>query len=190
MRSLGFFGLVGFLPATSLVAQNPDSMAVRAGRWGVDFRIGNGFAGAGALHFTSPTRATLLDVTSAYNHTANTTPGGPTLLASSIGAALSLGRRTYTRVDPRVYRWTTLGLSVAYSRQRIKQGATTQINRGVGTGVFANVGAMWLVTPHLGLGAQWQVDLTYTHAGGSSGNTSDAVTLGLARVALTGQFFF
>jgi len=182
--------VAAFLLAPAAVAQVPDAALFHRGQWGVDFRVGSGFTGAGALHFTSPTRATLLDLSSAYSHAANTA-ASPALRASNVNATLSLGTRAYHSVDPHIYRWTTLGLSFAYSRQSATQGTVTQRVQGIGTGVFANLGATWLVTPHLGLGAQWQADLTYTHNSASAAaGTSDVVTVGLARVALTGQLYF
>jgi hypothetical protein len=194
LRSLALlappFSLAAFLPAPPLVAQVPDSGLFHPGQWGVDFRIGSGFAGAGALHFTSPTHATLLDLSGGYNHTSNTAASAAGLRTSNVSGVLSLGRRAYHRVDPHVHRWTTFGFSFLYNRQSSTQGTVTQTSRGVGTGVFVNIGGMWLVTPHLGLGGQWQVDLTYTHNGTSARTTSDVVTVGLARVALTGQFYF
>jgi len=84
-------------------------------------------------------------------------------------------------------------LSFLYSRQSATQTTVTQTSQGLGAGAFVNLGGTWLVTPHLGLGAQWQVNLSYIHtkvtAPVTSG-TTDVVTFELARVALTGQFYF
>ena len=96
-------------------------------------------------------------------------------------------------MDPHVLRWTTLGVSFLYDRQSTTQSGLTQTNQGLGAGVFANLGGTWLVTPHLGLGAQWEVDLSYIHTKTTSpfsSGTGDIVSLQLARVALTGQFYF
>ena len=67
MRLRRLFGLSApltslafFLLAPALAAQTRDSIPLHKGQWGVDFRVGSGFAGAGALHFTSPTRAMLI----------------------------------------------------------------------------------------------------------------------------------
>ena len=115
MRSLRFLAslapllsLAAFLPASALAAQVPDSVLFHPGQWGVDFRIGSGFAGAGALHFTSPTHATFLDLSGGYKHTSNTAAA---LRISNLTGALSLGRRAYHRVDPHIYRWTTSGFN-------------------------------------------------------------------------------
>ncbi len=182
--------LTTFLVTPALVeGQEPDSAHFHPGQWGVDFRIGSGFAAAGALHFTSPTRATLLELSSGYSHGSISGPV-PTARTSNVDAALSVGRRAYRTVDPHVYRWTTMGLSVLYDRQSSSQNSLTTTAQGLGAGVFANIGAGWLVTPHLGLGAQWQVGVTYNHRSASGSFTSDIVTVVLAQVALTGQLYF
>ena len=194
MRPRRFPFLAFFLLAPALAAQVPDSALFHKGQWGVDFRVGSGFAGVGALHFTSPTHATLLDLSGGYSHVSNTT--SPAFRASIANASLSLGSRAYHLIDPHVYRWTTIGLSFLYNRQSVTQGTATQTIKGYGAGVFVNLGGTWLVTPHLGLGAQWQADVAYSHNSTSapfpnpSPGTSDVVTVELARVALTGQFYF
>jgi hypothetical protein len=186
--------LASFLLAPALAGQVPDSALFHKGQWGVDFRVGSGFAGVGALHFTSPTHAMLLDLSGGYSH--GSTTASPASHGNSVDASLSLGTRAYHQLDPHVYRWTTLGLSFIYERHSATQGTVTQTIKGYGAGVFVNLGGTWLVTPHLGLGAQWQVDLTYSHSSASapfpnpSPGTTDIVTVQLARVALTGQFYF
>lgn len=184
-------GFAAFLLTPALAAQSPDSTPFHKSQWGVDFRVGNGFAGVGALHFRSPTRATLIDLSGGYSHGSTTNPA---IHGNAVDASFSIGTRGYHLVDRHVYRWTTLGLSFLYNRQSSTQGAVTQTTEGIGAGVFANLGGTWLVTPHLGLGAQWQVDLTYIHGSATSpisgSARSDTVTLELARVALTGQFYF
>jgi hypothetical protein len=81
---------------------------------------------------------------------------------------------------------------MAYNRQTTTVSGITQKLQGIGAGLFGNLGAAWLVTPHLGLGAQWQVSVTYTHTSlsGTGTGKSDAVSLGLGQVSLTGQFYF
>lgn len=185
------FSLPVLVLAPALAAQAPDAAPFHKGQWGVDFRVGNGFAGVAALHFTSPTRAMLIDVSGGYSHGSTTNPA---LQGNAVNVSVGLGRRGYHVMDPHVDRWTTLGLSFIYNRQSVTQGGTTQTNQGLGAGIFANLGGTWLVTPHLGLGAQWQVDLTYIHGSATSpisgSVTSDIVTVELARVALTGQIYF
>ena len=90
--------LAFFLLAPALAAQVPDSALFHKGQWGVDFRVGSGFAGVGALHFTSPTHAMLLDLNGGYSHGSTTV--SPASHGNSVNAALSLGTRAYHRLDP------------------------------------------------------------------------------------------
>lgn len=184
--------LVAALVAAAAPAQTPDSVAFHRGQYGADFLIGGGFAAAGALRFSSPTHALLFDLSSSYSHGSEHF-GSTAITGSSGNAALRLGTRAYHSLDRRLYRWTTFGLSVSYNRQTNTQDTVSQTTQGVGGGVFANVGATWLVTPHLGIGAQWEVNLTYSHYSGSISSgapTTNVVTVSLARLALTGQLYF
>ncbi len=185
--------LAAAVSLTSLaMAQVPDSTPFHRGQWGVDFGIGAGFAAIGALHFTSPTHAMLLNLTSVFGHGSSAIGGPPTITTSNVNAGLSVGTRAYRAVDARVYRWTTLGLSMAYNRQTTTVSGVSQRLQGIGAGVFGNLGAAWLVTPHLGLGAQWQVTVNYTHTtlSGTGSGSSNALSIGLGQVSLTGQFYF
>jgi hypothetical protein len=176
--------------AASLLAgpadgQTPDSVPFHAGQWGAEFQIGSGFFGAGALHFTSPTHAWLLDFSAGYDHTSSSLT--PSTSNSVLG--LDLGTRAYGSFGPRLERLITLGVVFSYSRQS-GGGVTTQ---AVGGGPFASLGATWLITPHLGVGAQWRADITYTHgtvsAGGASAKADD-LRASLGGMRLMGQLYF
>ena len=168
-------------------AQAPDSLRFHRGEWGVEFNIANGFFGAGALHFTSPTHAWLAALDGEYTHGH---ASGPLLTSINAGSvALELGTRGYHSFNPRLYRVTSLGALLNYSRQT---GSGTSLTSD-GVGLFGDLGATWLVTPHLGLGARWRVSVAYFHgkATGAGGTTMvDAVTLSAATVLLTGQLYF
>lgn len=71
--ALLFVTLGSLLPR--LVAQGADSAMFHRGQWGADSIIGNGFFGAGALRFTSPDHAWLVDVGANYQNTSGTTNG-------------------------------------------------------------------------------------------------------------------
>jgi hypothetical protein len=186
------WALVTALAARTASAQTSDSVAFHRGQFGADFLIGGGFAAAGALHFTSSTRALLLDVNATYRH-ASEHLGSTAVTGNSADAGVRLGTRAYHWLDHHLYRWTTLGVSVSYNWQTSTQDTISQTTQGIGGGVFANIGATWLVTPHLGIGAQWEADLTYNHSSGSASSgtpTADFVSLSLARIALVGQLYF
>jgi hypothetical protein len=173
-------------------AQALDSVPFHRGQWGANFLIGPGFSGAGVLRFTSPTRAQLLDASATYSHASNQA-GTNVSEGNSVSGSLRLGIRTYRPLDLHLYRWTTLGISLNYNWQRSTQDTLSQSTRGVGAGVFANIGASWLITPHIGVGALWEASLSYSHnkGGGYAGSeTSEGVNLSLARVVLAGQLYF
>lgn len=178
--------------SSAAAAQVPDSTPFHRGQWGVDFGIGAGFAAVGALHFSSPTHAMVLNLTSVFGHGSSAIGGPPAIITSNINAGGSVGTRAYHAMDARAYRWTTLGVSMAYNWQTTTLSGVSQKLQGIGAGVFGNLGAAWLVTPHLGLGAQWQVTVSYTHTtrSGTGSGTSNAVSVGLGQVSLTGQLYF
>lgn len=173
------------LLAGTAEAQTPDLVALHPGQWGAEFQIGNGFFGAGALRFTSPTHAWLLDLSAGYDHT--TAPGAPITNSTVLG--LDLGTRAYRSFGRRLERLITFGAVFSYARQR-GGGVTAQ---SIGGGPFASLGATWLITPHLGVGAQWRADITYTHGTvsfiGGSGK-SDDLRVSLGGMRLMGQLYF
>ena len=63
-------------------------------------------------------------------------------------------------------------------------------SNGWGGGIFGNVGASWLVTPHLGIGADWGVTVGYVHETGPLANVDRQWTVGLGQLQLTGQLYF
>ncbi|HET9708297.1 MAG TPA: hypothetical protein VFP39_08335 [Gemmatimonadales bacterium] len=180
--------IIGMALSGSATAQTPDSLRFHRGQWGVEFNIANGFFGAGALHFTSPTHAWLavLDGEYAHDHAS-----GPLLTSSNAtSVAIELGTRGYHSFSPRLYRVSTLGVSLNYSRQTANGGPTLTAE---GVGLFGDLGATWLVTPHLGIGARWRASVAYAHGKATvtgSTTTSDIVTLSAATVLLTGQIYF
>ena len=170
-------------------AQAPDSLRFHRGEWGVEFNIANGFFGAGALHFTSPTHAWLAALDGEYTHDH---ASGPLLQSFNFASvALELGTRGYHSFNPRLYRVTTLGAILNYSRQTAGNGSSTLTTDGIG--LFGDLGATWLVTPHLGIGARWRASVAYTHGkatGAGATTVVDAETVTAATVLLTGQLYF
>jgi hypothetical protein len=99
-------------------AQAPDSAPFHHGQWGAEFHIANGFFGAGALHFSSPTHAILVDFSTAYSHSSVS----GTASTNAIGAAVDLGTRAYHPFGERLYRSaflsTTAGRRPALTSRR------------------------------------------------------------------------
>jgi len=177
--------------ASLLQAQTPDTSLFRSRQWGVDFNIGSGFAGAGLIHFRSPTRALVLD----FGGSVQTSTSGTTVTTSGniVQANVSLGARRYHPFAPRVYSYRTLGIEGNYSHSFIG-GATDVTVNGWSGGLFGELGAGWLVTPHLALGAAWRLSADYgwseaRQAGVQQGKTH-GLSVALGQVRLTGQLYF
>jgi hypothetical protein len=177
--------------AGPLRAQAPDS-AFHRGQWGVDFAIGNGFAGAGLIHFRSPTRALVLNLSGSFATGSGTgaTPA-PGMNRSTVN--VSLGARRYLPVAPHLEVFRTFGILGLYQHQFDGSSGTTTVSWGAG--VFAAAGAGWMVTPHLALGASWTLSAQFTRAtiaGSGLANPGGfnvwGVTLGTP--SLTGQLYF
>jgi hypothetical protein len=185
---------IAVVAAQAAQAQDPDSVVFHRGQWGADFRIGSGFSSAGAIHFSSATHAQLVDIGAGYSHNTSNQPGNYSAEASGGNASLRLGIRSYHSIDRRLYRWTTFGVAVNYNRQtNTYQDTLTSTSVGGGMGLFANVGATWLVTPHLGIGALWEIGVNYNRAtirGYNGSETNEEFSLSLANVALAGQIYF
>lgn len=170
-------------------AQTADSLAFHQRQWGAEFNISGGFFSAGALRFTSPTHAWLVDLGAGYAHNSTNGPAGSTTDNTTTIVA-ELGSRSYHPFGRRLYRLTTFGVSFNYNRQSTSGGNTFQ---AAGGGVFGDLGATWLITPHLGVGARWRVAATYVHGSSSTAGattTGNAVTLSAGTVQLTGQLYF
>jgi hypothetical protein len=180
------------VPPGTARAQAPDSAAFHRGQWGMNLTLAYGAAGAGAIRFTSATRAVVLDLSASTSRTSYESSGSVNR-TTDVGSDAKLGLRRYHVIGPRLYRWGTVGVTVSYDYRstRYTYGGvvTTEGYSGLGGGVFGNLGATWLVTPHLGLGAQWEATFVYLHSE-STTSRADSWKLALATVAAVGQLYF
>jgi hypothetical protein len=169
-------------------AQASDSVVFHRGQWGAEFSIVNGFFGVGALRFSSPTRALLMNISTDYSHRSGS---GTAPSTTGTGVALDLGMRAHHSFGRRLYRLTTFGVFLGYGRQTISTNNTKA--ETIGVGPFADLGATWLVTPHLGIGARWRASISYTHAtvtDASTSATANQVQISLGHIQLAGQLYF
>ena len=177
-------------------AQGDESLGFRSGQWGADFQVQGGFTGAGAIKFTSPTRAWVLDLGTGVVHaSANLFGASGTSAGTSVNVSVKAGRRMYGAITHRVAPWTALGVTAIYSWQRATSGDTVlQHSNTSGAGLFGSIGATWLITSHLGVGAQWSLLLNYAHQSNTSnvGGTStvNSISVSIPNVALAGQLYF
>lgn len=169
-------------------AQAPDSAVFHRGQWGTEFGIGGGFTAVGLLRFTAPTRALLVSVGADYAHTSNTEYGQP-VASDNVDLSLRLGVRRYHALERRIYRTVTVGLFGSYDWRRTKQDSVRTLGEGYGGGFFADIGATWLVTPHLGLGVKFGATASYLHSI-SRGYKTDLFRLSAGTLSIAGQFYF
>jgi len=169
-------------------AQAAERSPFHARQWGADFVVAFGFAGAGAIRFMAPDRAVVMDL---QGDISTSTSNGGGARGNVNSAELSLGVRRYRGLAPSVQLFHTLGLQVDYSHSYAAAGPTT--TNGWGAGVFGDLGAGWMVSPHLMVGASWRVDALYTHTSTMTpgGTTSGhQLELSFGAVSLMGQLFF
>jgi hypothetical protein len=153
-----------FVTAPSLTAQTADSLPFRAGQWAAEFSAAD-FSGVGALWFTNPRRAWLVDVQGRFSRqSGNSDQPNDFLLVSDTDAfQLRLGRRSYGMLAPRVVRQVTLGLVGSYGTSDVRPAAHSDSasilfetsRTDYAAGIFAELGAQWMITPNLGFGAAW-----------------------------------
>jgi hypothetical protein len=169
LRLIALAALTSALPVLAVRAQAPaaDSTGFRAGQWGTEFTLGSNLGnptGVGALRFHNARRALLLDVLGRVSRQAGDAPW----TESQTFGRLRLGTRWYRPVTRQVLQSFTLGALM--SRDRLTQqqrfagiGDSAQTRySSTGGGLFAELGANWMVTTHLSLGAAWTGDVLYS----------------------------
>lgn len=202
--------LAGGLAAAPAAAQStpasaPDtaSLPFHAGQWGAEFGLGT-YTSAGFLRFRSPSRAWVGNVSADYSRRSredNEWEQTDALLN------LSAGHRWFRAVLPDVSHFLTLGSVVGsrrseQTRQSSVPGPGTAEVRSTTSSYFAgltaDVGAQWMVTPSLSLGAKWGAqavvgrDRERVRRDMSSANelTGTSVNLFLGRIAILGTLYF
>ncbi len=147
-------------------AQQADSLPFRARQWGAEFTPGSSFASAGVLRFRGRATATVLDVGGGYGEHRQT---GGTVHGSSTYARLRIGQRWYRAIAPHLQQFVALGPSVSYlgsdqTEPTVVGGRHVREQRTTRVGLFGELGAGWMVTPHLSLAAVWTALANYEHS--------------------------
>ncbi len=188
------------LPSVALQAQTADSTTFRAGQWGAEFAMG-GFSSLGVLRFSTPRRAWIGAVTGRLeNVERESDPSSPPFPPFGFafersGIDLSLGHRWYRDIAPRVQQHVTLGALISGARQnRVAPRQADVSENSVGGGAFADLGAIWMVTQKLSLGAAWNAQLvlgrTTTNGLPEQRQTTTSTTLSLGQVTIRGALYF
>lgn len=161
---VGLMTVLMTVMSTPVGAQSTDSLPFRAGQWAAEFSAAD-FSGVGALRFTNPRRAWLVDVQGRFYRQSgnNDQPNDFVLVSDTDAFQLRMGRRSYGMLAPRVVRQVTLGLIGSYGTSDVRPAALS-VNAPISfetartdyaAGVFAELGAQWMITPNLGFGAAW-----------------------------------
>lgn len=153
-------------------AQQTDSLPFRKGQWGVEFSASD-FGGVGALRFTSPKRAWLFDVSARIRNEGGDSDDAAFNRVSDVNDVFArLGYRWYGTLAPRVVRHAGLGLAASRRSSKEQLGgllssfpAPIDERADESLGVYAELGAHWMITHNLSLGASWSV---FTSVGRSS----------------------
>lgn len=134
------FLTLGSLLPRFVVAQGADSAMFHRGQWGADFIIGNGFFGAGALRFTSPGHAWLVDIGADYQHTSGT-QNGVKNSGNTEASSVEAGSRSYHAMNRRLYGLMTLGVSLNYGRSSINGGPSAGLPAAACSAISAPPGS-------------------------------------------------
>ena len=171
-----------FAIAETQLVSGPDTTPFRRGQWALQFGGGLSFGSLGAVRFTSPRAAWVFDVRLDGGHGASssrtTTGTGDTTLesfTSRASASVRAGRRVYAGRGAQVVSFAVLGVIGSFVHDAGGlEGSYTIERNGWSAGAFGEVGATYLVSPRLGLGATASASATYQRStvkdsrGGSS----------------------
>lgn len=200
IAALASAGLALAAATTPAAAQRAagDTLPFTPGQWGVEAGIGSSSAGVGALRFLSRATALTFDLAASYTKQTNEpipttgTAGSTTVTSTFVGA--SLGLRRYRPIGGSIAGFFGAGATVNHQVTRIDQGN----GRGHQTsaGGFGEMGASYLVSPHLALSGAYGINALYR-----SGETTQTLatsfrsdshgwSIGTTGVRLTAGIFF
>ena len=168
--SLGVLASLATVVPCAAVAQEggADTLPFRRGQWAAQFRLPGDAAGLGVLRFRSASSAWVLDATLTVHQQKTTTSDGSGSGASLSGySAVRAGIRTYRPLFARVAGYSTVGMTTGvdgYESRPASNAIPDQRMWQLRGGPYADVGAVYLVTPHLTLGASTQAAIGLSHA--------------------------
>ena len=176
MQTRALFVSLLVLPG-SLLAQDPP---FHAGQWAAQF-TGGSFSSLGVIKFRSPTRALVLDLHVGGLHTEHFTNDSVDAIASNASIDVRVGRRSYRPVTEKVVAQHSLGVTAGITHSvSTSPSFGTSTNDALQAGPFAELGAVYLITPHFGIGATGTVSVTYARSWGKgpTGNKNQTWFLG------------
>jgi hypothetical protein len=165
------------LAAAAQDASATDTTPFHRRQWAAQFSGGVNLATLGALRFTSPTRAWLVDFTFTGGHAHSTDRLSDTSVVlnftSQANVALRLGRRFYQGRGRSVVSFQTLGVLGGFvhncgGSQGSSPFSGSSCNNGWTAGGFGELGAAYLITPRFSIGGAATVSFDYERATGSA----------------------
>jgi hypothetical protein len=203
-RSLSLpVALALFGPGRALTAQQiapSDTTPFRRGQWALQFAVGANFGSLGALKFTSPRSAWLLDFQFNGNHSHARFPVAPDSVVEQFSSTAQLTTRVGKRVlqaHHMVASYETVGILGGFAHDC--SGGTAYplgsfCSNGWTAGAFGEVGAIYLLTPHLSLGGAFGVSFAYARtkhtAPGQPAATTWSYRASLGTLSLTATLYF
>ncbi len=187
------------LTANPLHAQTADSTFFRAGQWGAEFTLG-GFNSVGVLRFSTPKRAWIGEVRATYQSFDNENNTAPLSGLREIRSVdLQIGSRWYRTLDDKIAQHITVGALAGSARQErdrptsIGTPTSTETSSNISAGLFADLGAQWMVTSNLSLGATYGVTARVARSSTDaqfSETKSTNTTLTLGPVGIRAALYF
>lgn len=185
------------------------TLPFRAGQWGLEFALnGMNAYSVGAVRFTSPTRAWVLDVrvngevnrqerwSTAVDSVDPALP--PTfdydIIQQEGGMSLLVGRRAYKGLSSRAARTLGIGATGGFSyREYLTGGRRVNTVKGWNGGLEGALGGIYLVTPSLGLSGTLRLGASYQRLESGDdeyGARDQRVVVGLGHSELRLSLFF
>jgi hypothetical protein len=162
-------------PQRSLLAQDSvprDSTPFRRGQWALQFGAGANLASLGALRFTSPTRAWLLDLQVTAGHSHTTTQFSPDTVSDEFSSHAVItaraGRRFYEVRHRAVAGYQTLGVLAGFTHSCSGTSGFQAVGgfcaNGWTAGAFGELGGAYLLTSHLSVGGAAAASFSYSRS--------------------------
>jgi len=163
-------------PATA-----PSTEDFRPGQWAVRFIANGSLYGAGALYFTAPRSAWLLE---GYLNATYQEQNGESYNGQS--ATVLAGKRWYGERHGRVRSIRGFGGVVGFGRSYYT--STDAAAYAYAGGLYGELGAALMFTPNLSLGATWRANLGATYY--DQGNDQTNYYFNAGPMAIEGAFYF
>jgi hypothetical protein len=188
------------LAASSVATQEapkPDTLPFHKGQWAAQFVVGTDFVSAGVLHFRSPKSAWLLDGRFGYGYSESHFDGDTLYPSTSDtqnagSVSLRFGLRNYKPLGNSTQFFTTFGALVGGGGGKVR-GTFSGNDWFWAVGAFGELGANYMITPHIGFGAAAGLQVTYRQSGterATNGSKDEAIAISGALLSLQLGIYF